>query len=359
MTPPTRASRASPGATRRAPCAHRGRAMTHYHQLRDPPAVGPSCSPPAPRRPARPPRCWPQPPRKSEPLIAALGAYYADADHVAPAVRGLRYSDAMATVAGDYRGDDEVQVFYALSLIATASPADRHACAARACGGHPGADLATPAPASRRAARRRSMPTTALNCCARPRAAARAYAGTSRPRQPTTPCNMPSAHLRTRLGLWTTSIASPTSPLAPPPMPRASNRRGTACHADYLASRRTYAYLQQGRSLADAAGVVASLHAMSALAAGGFKIGYAGNAGCRCGWRWRVGPGGSVAAHPPLPDRRPRSPRSPPGLPAAWGHCAALAQRRRPKAISVSCKLAATPCAPRATRTGRRKRMSC
>ena len=42
---------------------------------------------------------------------------------------------------------------------------------------------------------------------------------------------------------------------------------------DYL----TYAYLQRGRT-EDAAGVVASLRGMGALAASGFKIGYAGNA---------------------------------------------------------------------------------
>ncbi len=50
--------------------------------------------------------------------------YYAAADRDAPVVRALRYSDSMAAVARDNPATMEIQVFYALSLIATA-PAGR------------------------------------------------------------------------------------------------------------------------------------------------------------------------------------------------------------------------------------------
>ncbi len=88
--------------------AHWGRAMTHYHQLWDPPA-GPGLAAgsaevgKAAALAAGTPR--------ERAFIAALGVYYADADRAAPAARALRYSDAMAVVARDNPGDDEAQVF--------------------------------------------------------------------------------------------------------------------------------------------------------------------------------------------------------------------------------------------------------
>lgn len=102
--------------------AHWGLAMTRYHQLWSPPttpelAAGAAEIGKAVALGARTPR--------ERALIAALATYYADADHSAPAVRALRYSNAMATIARNNRNDDEVQVFFALSLIATAPPADR------------------------------------------------------------------------------------------------------------------------------------------------------------------------------------------------------------------------------------------
>ena len=99
-------------------------------------------------------------------------------------------------------------------------------------------------------------------------AAARAYARIA-PAAPHS-LHMPS-HIFTRLGLWEDSIASD---LAASAAAHAQGDIGEELHAmDYL----TYAYLQRGR-VADAAHGVASLQAMGALAAGGFKIGYAANA---------------------------------------------------------------------------------
>lgn len=244
--------------------AHWGRAMTHYHQLWDPPAgtdlaagaaeVGKAAFP-APGTP------------RERALVAALEAYYADADHAGPAGRAVRYSDAMAAVARDNPGDDEVQVFYALSLVATASPAERaHERQKRA------ADILEPI--WKRQPRHPGAPHYLIHAydsaelAPRGLAAARAYAGIA----PSAPhaLHMPS-HIFTRLGLWDDSIASNLRTRA---AAHAQGDIGEELHAmDYL----TYAYLQQGRQ-ADAAGVVAGLGDMGALPAGGFKIGYAGNA---------------------------------------------------------------------------------
>jgi len=244
--------------------AHWGRAMTHYHQLWDPPggaelAAGAAESGKAAALTVATPR--------ERALIAALGSYYAGADRAAPAARALRYSDAMAVVARDNRADDEVQVFYALSLVATASPADRgHERQKRA------ADILEPI--WKRQPQHPGAPHYLIHAydsaelAERGLPAARAYAAIA----PSAPhaLHMPS-HIFTRLGLWDDSIASN---LAARAAAHAQGDVGEELHAmDYL----TYAYLQRGRT-ADAAKVVASLRDMGVLTAGGFKIGYAGNA---------------------------------------------------------------------------------
>ena len=244
--------------------AHWGRAMTHYHQLWSPPegadlTAGAAEVGKAAALVAGTPR--------ERALIAALGVYYADADHSAPVVRALRYSDAMAAIARDNRDDDEVQVFYALSLVATASPADRaHGRQKRA------ADILEPI--WKRQPQHPGVPHYLIHAydsaelAQRGLPAARAYSRIA----PSAPhaLHMPS-HIFTRLGLWNDSI---TSNLAARAAAHAQGDVGEELHSmDYL----TYAYLQLGRE-ADAAAVVASLQRMGTLAAGGFKIGYAGNA---------------------------------------------------------------------------------
>jgi hypothetical protein len=244
--------------------AHWGRAMTHYHQLWDPPA-GASLAGGAAEVGKATTLATGTPRERA--FIAALGSYYADADHAAPAARALRYSDAMAAIARDNPGDDEAQIFYALSLVATASPADRtHARQKRA------ADILEPI--WKRQPQHPGVPHYLIHAydsaelAQRGLPAARAYAGIA----PAAPhaLHMPS-HIFTRLGLWDDSIASN---LAARAAAKAQGDVGEELHAmDYL----TYAYLQRGRT-ADAAQVVASLQGMGALAAQGFKIGYAANA---------------------------------------------------------------------------------
>ena len=244
--------------------AHWGRAMTHYHQLWDVPAGTGLAAGVAEIGEAK--SIGAGTPRERA-LIAALGSYYSNAGATPAATRAIQYSDAMATVSRAYPKDDEIAAFYALSLVATAPPADRmHAQQKHAADilepiwkrqpDHPGVphylihayDSAELAP--------RGMP------------AARAYAKIA----PSAPhaLHMPS-HIFTRLGLWDDSIASN---IAARDAARAQGDIGEALHAmDYL----TYAYLQRGRTT-DAAREVADLRAMTGLSATSFKIGYAGNA---------------------------------------------------------------------------------
>jgi tetratricopeptide (TPR) repeat protein len=244
--------------------AHWGRAMTHYHQLWEVPAGAGLAAGAA--EIAKAEAMGSAKPRDSG-LIRALGAYYADADRIPAAARALRYSDAMAAVARTYPGDDEVATFYALSLIATASPADHgHARQKQA------SDILEPI--WKRQPDHPGVPHYLIHAydsaelAQRGLPAARAYAKIA----PSAPhaLHMPS-HIFTRLGLWADSIASNT---ASRDAARAHADIGEQLHAmDYL----TYAYLQNGQA-AEAAREVAALRAMTGLSGEAFKIGYAGNA---------------------------------------------------------------------------------
>jgi hypothetical protein len=244
--------------------AHWGRAMARYHPLWEAPAGAALAAGQAQILKAR--QMHPGTARERA-LVDALGTYYAQADRVPAATRAMRYADAMAAVARQYPKDDEIAAFYALSLLATASPADRsHARQQQAAAilepiwkrhpDHPGVphylihayDSAALAP--------RGLP------------AARAYAKIA----PSAPhaLHMPS-HIFTRLGMWDDSIASN---IAARDAARSQGDVGEQLHAmDYL----TYAYLQRDRP-ADAAREVAVLKAMTAVSGTNFKTGYAGNA---------------------------------------------------------------------------------
>lgn len=244
--------------------AHWGRAMTHYHQLWSPPFGADLAAGLEDVRKAGAPAARTA---RERALIAALGSYYADADHFAPAERALRYSDNMVSIARSNRSDDEIQVFYALSLIATASPADRSYERQKRA-----ADILEPI--WKRQPQHPGVPHYLIHAydsaelAPRGLAAAREYSGIA----PSAPhaLHMPS-HIFTRLGLWQDSI---NSNLAARAAAHSQGDFGEELHSmDYL----TYAFLQQGR-MADAASVVANLKGMGNLAADGFKIGYAGNA---------------------------------------------------------------------------------
>lgn len=217
-----------------------GVAMTQFHQHWDQPtpeelAAGRAAAEQAAQRGAKSER--------ERAYIAAINAFYRDADQLDHRTRALAYKAAMERLASDYREDHEGAIFYALALLTTRRPNDttfaHQKQAAQILNGllaehpeHPGivhytihafdyprlAELALPA--------------------------ARVYAKVA-PAEPHA-LHMPS-HTFTRLGLWNESIASnlAVSRVAKELMVRthpgsvaAENLHGN----DYL----VYAYLQLG-----------------------------------------------------------------------------------------------------------------
>lgn len=57
--------------------------------------------------------------------VAAITAFYQDAETVDHRTRSLAYEQQMAQLAQAYPEDSEAQIFYALSLLATAQPSDK------------------------------------------------------------------------------------------------------------------------------------------------------------------------------------------------------------------------------------------
>jgi hypothetical protein len=200
-------------------------------------------------------------------FIDALNMIYAKADSVPYRERADAYTLAMGKLAERNRDDIESRVFYALALIATASPTDKtHANEKKAA--------ALLEPLFRKYPQHPGIPHYLIHACDnsemanRGVAAAQAYSRIA----PSAPhaLHMPS-HIYTRLGMWQESIASN---LAARKAAQVQGDIGEQLHAmDYL----TYAYLQLGRD-AEAARVLDDLREMSGLQAGQFKVGYAASA---------------------------------------------------------------------------------
>jgi tetratricopeptide (TPR) repeat protein len=202
---------------------------------------------------------------REQEYISALTTYYRDSDKLPPQARAQTYSDAMAMVAHNNPKDMEAQIFYALTLIATASPMDKS---------HPNQKKAVAIlePLYQKYPDHPGLAHYIIHACDSTEMAreglpaARAYAKIA----PSAPhaLHMPS-HIFTRLGYWDDSIASN---LASRAAAHAHGDIGEELHAmDYL----TYAYLQRGRD-ADAAKVVADLRSMEGVDPSDFKMGYAG-----------------------------------------------------------------------------------
>ena len=169
-------------------------------------------------------------------FIHALGLIYQDAATVPYRTRASSYEHAMSELATANKKDVEAQVFYALALLANASPADKtHAKQKQA------ADLLEPL--DRAYPEHPGIPHYLIHAydnaelAAKGLAAARAYSQIA----PSAPhaLHMPS-HIFTRLGLWEDSIASN---LAAREAAHQQGDTGEELHAmDYL----VYAYLQSG-----------------------------------------------------------------------------------------------------------------
>src|SRR5579859_449557 len=238
--------------------------MTYFHQLWDPP-LSLTTIPIAHReiQLAQQLRADTERERK---FINALSLIYQDADTIGYPARALHYERAMKNLAAENRKDEEAQVFYALALLASASPTDKtHTNQKQA------ADLLEPL--FRASPQHPGIPHYLIHAydnaelASRGLPAARAYSKIA----PSAPhaLHMPS-HIFTRLGLWEDSIASN---LAAREAAHQQGDTGEELHAmDYL----VYAYLQSERDK-DAAQVIEQLKNLN-LNAGDFKIAYAATA---------------------------------------------------------------------------------
>jgi len=242
--------------------AHWGMAMAYFQQLWEPPIV-PATISIAQKEIERAQQIGAGYERERH-FINALGLIYQDAATVPYRTRALNYEHAMSNLASENRKDVEAQVFYALALLANASPADTtHAKQKQA------ADLLEPL--DRSYPQHPGIPHYLIhaydNAELAPKGlpAAKAYSEIA----PSAPhaLHMPS-HIFTRLGLWEDSIASN---LAAREAAHQQGDTGEELHAmDYL----VYAYLQSGRDK-DAAQVIQQLKSMPKLNEGDFKIAYA------------------------------------------------------------------------------------
>lgn len=244
--------------------AHWGVAMTYFHQLWEPYV--------APQDVARGQAEIDQAraiggSERERGFIDALSLIYAKANSVLYRERAHAYTLAMGELAGRNPNDVECQVFYALALIATASPTDRtHANEKKAA--------ALLEPLFQKHPQHPGIPHYLIHACDNSEMARRAVGAAQEYSKiaPSAPhaLHMPS-HIYTRLGMWEPSIASN---IAARKAAHVQGDIGEELHAmDYL----TYAYLQLGRD-AEAARVLKDLRGMSGLHAGEFKMGYAASA---------------------------------------------------------------------------------
>ncbi len=245
--------------------AHWGVALSLYHQLWTPPPGAAALQ--AGHDELQAARAIGARTERERLFIDAAAAYFADAVPANHPTRAAAYEAAMATLAARYPQDDEAQIFYALALLATASPTDRsHAHQKQA------ASLLEPIyrrqPEHPGAAHYLIHAYDSTELAERGLPAARAYA-TIAPSAPHA-LHMPS-HIFTRLGLWDDSIASNEAARR---AAREQHDVGEELHAmDYL----TYAFLQRGR-VADAEQVVRQLKALGDGLPSDFKVGYAATA---------------------------------------------------------------------------------
>ena len=245
--------------------AHWGIAMTHYHQLWEPPLSFAGIA--AGQKEIAQAAMLQEASERERGFIHALSLIFEDASTVPYNTRASNYESAMRSLATANPRDVEVQVFYALALVSNASPLDKkHRKQKQA------ADLLEPL--WREFPDHPGIPHYLIHACdsqelaSRGLAAARAYASIA----PSAPhaLHMPS-HIFTRLGLWGDSIASN---VAAQSAAKQQGDTGEELHAmDYL----VYAYLQSGRDQ-EAAQVIQQLKAMQDLDLGDFKSGYAATA---------------------------------------------------------------------------------
>jgi len=249
----------------RCAMAHWGVGMTHFHQLWEP-SLPPAAASVVEKETAVAAQSNSLTERERG-FIRALALLVKDADTAPFPARALAYENAMRELAAANPRDIESQVFYALALVANASPSDKtHARQKQAVSlleplyraqpEHPGIAHYLIHACDNAELARNGLP------------AARDYARIA----PSAPhaLHMPS-HIFTRLGFWEDSITSNT---ASREAAHRSGDLGEELHAmDYL----VYAYLQAGKER-EAAQVIEDLKGMPNLRPDDPKIGYAATA---------------------------------------------------------------------------------
>jgi tetratricopeptide (TPR) repeat protein len=243
--------------------AHWGMAMSHFHQLWDPPIRSDELTA-GQQEIRRAQQIGAQSDRERR-FIDALASVY---EQAIPYQRRIsNYEIEMSKLASAYKVDTEAQVFYGLALLAAASPFDKtHTKQKQA--------LALLEPLYRRYPQHPGIAHYLIHACDNSElasngvAAAHAYSKIA----PSAPhaLHMPS-HIFTRLGMWPDSIESNRAARA---AAHEQQDIGEELHAmDYL----VYAYLQEGRDT-DANDVVQQLARMQNLDKRDFKIAYASTA---------------------------------------------------------------------------------
>ena len=246
----------------RCAIAHWGIAMTYFHQLWDP-AISTQSSSAAQREIEQALRLRARTERERQFVRAAALVFQRPAS--APYITRLQnYEQAMAVLASQNKNDVEAQIFYALALVASASPADKmHTRQKQA--------VALLQPLFRSYPQHPGIAHYIIHACDNSEmapqglSAAKAYSAIA----PSAPhaLHMPS-HIFTRLGLWEDSISSNVAARD------AAHQEGDIAEELHAMDYLVYAYLQGGRD-ADAAQVIQQARKMPTLNVGDFKIAYA------------------------------------------------------------------------------------
>ena len=240
--------------------AHWGVAMANFHQLWDPPITPDALS--IGRQEIRRAQETTARSERERSFIEALRLVF-DAP-IPYQTRILDYETAMQKVAAAYRDDAEAQVFYALALLASASPLDKtHSRQKKA------AEILEPLyrefPQHPGIAHYLIHAYDNAELASKGVAAARAYSriASSAPHA----LHMPS-HIFTRLGMWDESIASNRAASL------AAHQQGVVAEELHAMDYLVYAYLQEGRD-EEANQVIQQLNHMQKLDQQDFIVAYA------------------------------------------------------------------------------------
>jgi tetratricopeptide (TPR) repeat protein len=245
--------------------AHWGVAMSYFHELWEP-AIAPNKFSAGQHEIVMAKQCKACSDRERK-FIYALGLIYEDDDTAEYPTRARSYQKAMDEVAADNKKDAEAQVFYALALLANASPADKtHTNQKEA------AEILEPL--FRAYPQHPGIPHYLIHAydnaemASRGMTAAKEYSriAAGAPHA----LHMPS-HIFTRLGLWEEAIASNVAAKS------AAHRQGDSGEELHSMDYLMHAYLQLGRA-EEAAALVRQVDGMAGLNVADFKIAYAATA---------------------------------------------------------------------------------